>query len=131
MGKRGIQFSHGNVYQLNIDQSMRYDRIYIGACTNSRSKYLYRLLEVGGVLVGPFQAGRTQQLRRVVRKAETQFIVEVLESVRFASLVEPTTTPAISSFSVAATSPPPSAPSSRRSSHASPSSSLGNQAKQV
>ena len=52
-----------------------YDRIYIGACANSRSKYLYRrlssvftlvcpslnlkhgrLLEVGGVLIGPFQA---------------------------------------------------------------------------
>eukprot|EP00927_Polykrikos_kofoidii_P047313 TRINITY_DN41418_c0_g1_i1.p1 TRINITY_DN41418_c0_g1~~TRINITY_DN41418_c0_g1_i1.p1 ORF type:complete len:676 (-),score=120.00 TRINITY_DN41418_c0_g1_i1:200-2227(-) len=89
MGKDGIQFFHGNVYQLDIDRSMRYDRIYIGACANSRSKYLYRLLEVGGILVGPFQSGRIQQLRRVVRRTETEFAVDVLESVRFASLVEP------------------------------------------
>jgi len=68
---------------------MRYDRIYFGACANSRSKYLYRLLEVGGVLVGPFQAGPQQQLRRVVRWSETEFRTQNLESVRFAALVEP------------------------------------------
>lgn len=89
LGKQGIELFEGNVYQLNVHQTMRYDRIYLGACANSRSKYLYRLLEVGGVLVGPFQAGRHQQLRRVVRRTESRFSVEVLESVRFASLVEP------------------------------------------
>lgn len=89
LNKRGMEFSLGNVYQLDVNRTMRYDRIYMGACATSRSKYLYRLLAVGGILVGPFQAGRTQQLRRVIRKTETHFSVEVLESVRFASLVEP------------------------------------------
>mmetsp|Transcript_26696 Transcript_26696/g.83183 ORF Transcript_26696/g.83183 Transcript_26696/m.83183 type:complete len:534 (+) Transcript_26696:94-1695(+) len=89
LGKTNIDFSLGNAYQLNINQTMRYDRIYLGACANSRSKYLYRLLEVGGILIGPFQAGQTQQLRRVVRQTETLFNVEVLGSVQFASLVEP------------------------------------------
>lgn len=89
LGKEGIRFTVGNVYQLDVDQGMRYDRIYLGACANSRSKYLYRLLEVGGILVGPFQAGSMQQLRRVVRRTETHFAVEVLNSVQFATLVEP------------------------------------------
>mmetsp|Transcript_61681 Transcript_61681/g.144681 ORF Transcript_61681/g.144681 Transcript_61681/m.144681 type:complete len:563 (-) Transcript_61681:141-1829(-) len=89
LGKTTIQFTMGNIYQLNVNETMRYDRIYIGACANSKSKYLYRLLEVGGVLIGPFQAGHSQQLRRVVRQTETQFFVEVLGSVQFACLVEP------------------------------------------
>jgi hypothetical protein len=93
VGKKGIEFFRGNVYELDVNGTMRYDRIYIGACANSRSKYLYRLLEIGGVLVGPFQAGRSQQLRRVVRETETEFSVEVLESVRFATLVEPAVSP--------------------------------------
>lgn len=88
-GTHNIEFTVGNVYQLDVNHTMRYDRIYLGACANSRSKYLYRLLEVGGVLIGPFQAGHTQQLRRVVRHTETQFNVEVLGSVQFACLVEP------------------------------------------
>mmetsp|Transcript_908 Transcript_908/g.880 ORF Transcript_908/g.880 Transcript_908/m.880 type:complete len:600 (-) Transcript_908:113-1912(-) len=91
-GTRNIEFTVGNVYQLDVNHTMRYDRIYLGACANSRSKYLYRLLEVGGVLIGPFQAGHTQQLRRVVRHTETQFNVEVLGSVQFACLVEPAPT---------------------------------------
>jgi hypothetical protein len=78
------------VYKLDVEQGMRYDRIYLGACANAKSKYLYRLLEVGGVLVGPFQAGHMQQLRRVVRRTEAHFAVEVLNSVQFATLVEPT-----------------------------------------
>lgn len=94
LGKSSIDFSVGNVYQLDIDQCMRYDRIYIGACANQHSKYLYKLLEVGGILVGPFQSCHsTQHLRRVVRQSETQFTVEVLHSVQFAPLVEPTATP--------------------------------------
>jgi hypothetical protein len=92
LDKNNIEFIVGNVYELDIHNTMRYDRIYLGACANSRSKYLYQLLEVGGILVGPFQAGRSQQLRRVVRESETEFSVQVLESVRFATLVEPSAT---------------------------------------
>jgi len=89
MNKDHITFTEGNVYQLDVEQGMRYDRIYLGACANAKSKYLYRLLEVGGILVGPFQAGHMQQLRRVVRRDEAHFAVEVLNSVQFTTLVEP------------------------------------------
>lgn len=90
LGKDNLEFTTGNVYELDVTMTSRYDRIYLGACANSRSKYLYRLLEVGGILVGPFQVGNhSQQLRRVVRASETQFNVECLGSVQFASLVEP------------------------------------------
>merc|ERR1719478_35826 len=89
LDKEHITFTEGNVYQLDVEQGMRYDRIYLGACANAKSKYLYRLLEVGGILVGPFQAGHMQQLRRVVRRTEAHFGVEVLNSVQFTMLVEP------------------------------------------
>lgn len=89
IGKHAIEFSLGNVYELDLNVGMRYNRIYLGACASSRAAYLHGLLEVGGILVGPFQAGQGQQLRRVVRESETQFKVEFLNSVHFAPLVEP------------------------------------------
>jgi protein-L-isoaspartate O-methyltransferase len=93
-GRRShIEFYLGNVYELDVNYTTRYDRIYLGACANSRSKYLYRLLEVGGILIGPFQSGHSQQLRRVVRASETQFNVEILGSVQFANLIEPPPVP--------------------------------------
>jgi len=93
IGKHNIRFTVGNIYNLDVSTTGRYDRIYFGACANSRSKYLYRLLEVGGVLVAPFQVGHQQQLRRVFRQSERQFNVEVLGSVQFASLIEPAPDP--------------------------------------
>merc|ERR1719284_1365906 len=93
LGKDHITFTEGNVYQLDVEQGMRYDRIYLGACASAKSKYLYRLLEVGGILIGPFQAGHMQQLRRVVRRTEAHFSVQVLNSVQFTSLVEPSPVP--------------------------------------
>lgn len=89
LGKNSIHFTLGNVYQLDLDAGMRYDRIYFGACANSDAKYLYGLLEIGGILVGPFQVGHGQQLCRVVRETEKIFKVEHLNSVHFATLVEP------------------------------------------
>eukprot|EP00435_Cladocopium_sp_Y103_P051553 s1426_g16.t1 len=63
----------------------------IGACACPRAQYLYSLLEVGGILVGPFQSGHSQQLRRVIRESETHFKIEILNSVHFAALIEPPT----------------------------------------
>lgn len=93
LGKSGMNFVQGNVYQLDVNVSMRYDRIYIGACANQRATYLYELLELGGILVAPFQAGPVQHLRKVVRESDTRFRVETLNSVHFATLVEPAATP--------------------------------------
>jgi hypothetical protein len=89
IGKWQIRFTLGNVYQLDVEQGMRYDRIYLGACGNDRSKYLYNLLEVGGILIGPFEVGHMQQLCRVVRQTEVDFAVEILSHEQFTILVEP------------------------------------------
>jgi len=89
IGKNNIEFTVGNIYQLDINLGTRYDRIYVGACACPRARYLYNLLEVGGVLVGPFQAGHSQQMRRVVRVSEEKFNVEVISAVHFATLVKP------------------------------------------
>jgi protein-L-isoaspartate(D-aspartate) O-methyltransferase len=91
LGKNGIEFFPGNVFQLDVRKSMRYDRIYIGACCKKECKYLCRLLKVGGILVGPFKTrrGNSQKLRKVIRLEEDYFESEILETVYFASLVEP------------------------------------------
>mmetsp|Transcript_4358 Transcript_4358/g.7701 ORF Transcript_4358/g.7701 Transcript_4358/m.7701 type:complete len:522 (-) Transcript_4358:133-1698(-) len=107
LGKHFMKFTQGNIYQLNVSDTMRYDRIYIGACANSKSKYIYRLLEVGGILIGPFQVGHSQQLRRVIRQTETQFFVEVLGSVQFACLIEPPRAAPARSEAPAVFAPPP------------------------
>lgn len=89
-GRNNIEFSLGNAYRLDVESSMKYDRIYIGACASLRAQSLYSLLEIGGILLAPFQKGHAQQLCRVVRKSEAKFEVEVLNLVHFAMLVEPT-----------------------------------------
>lgn len=92
IGKNSIEFTLGNIYELDLNAGARYNRVYLGACASSRATYLQELLEVGGILVGPFQGDHGQQLRRIVRESETQFRVETLNSVHFASLIEPAST---------------------------------------
>jgi len=94
IGKHHLEFTTQNIYELDFTDTQRYDRIYIGACATSKFRFLYRLLEVGGILVGPFQVGEGQELRRVLRQTETEFSVEMLGSVKFVCLVEPNTPPA-------------------------------------
>lgn len=89
LGKQHIQFTVGNIFQLDIVGGMRYDRIYIGSCADQSAAYLISLLEVGGILVGPFQVGFVQQLQRIVRQSETLYKVEVLNSVQFVMLQLP------------------------------------------
>jgi len=85
-----LEFRVGNCHDLDPSKSMRFDRIYVGACATDRAQHLYHLLEVGGVLVAPFQTqARIQQLRRVTRIAEREWQVDVLKLVQFAHLVEP------------------------------------------
>mmetsp|Transcript_18018 Transcript_18018/g.38497 ORF Transcript_18018/g.38497 Transcript_18018/m.38497 type:complete len:493 (-) Transcript_18018:46-1524(-) len=88
--KYSVEFTQGNVYELDVNLCMRYDRIYIGACACQRAEYLQNLLEIGGVLVAPFETGYThQELRKIVRVSETRFERQTLNSVHFASLLEP------------------------------------------
>jgi hypothetical protein len=52
------------------------------------SKRLLDLLDVGGILVGPFSTASGQYIRRVQRKSATAFEVENLKSVQFGTLVQ-------------------------------------------
>eukprot|EP00439_Symbiodinium_sp_Y106_P020658 s4490_g2.t1 len=63
------------------------------ALVHSTSTASWRLVEFWQ---GPFQSGHSQQLRRVVRESEAHFKIEVLNSVHFASLVEPPATQELS-----------------------------------
>jgi len=45
------------------------------------------LLEIGGILVGPFSTTSGQYIRRVIRKSQTKFEVKNLKSVQFGTLV--------------------------------------------
>eukprot|EP00434_Breviolum_minutum_P019398 symbB.v1.2.017104.t1/scaffold1326.1/size125234/5 len=82
-------------------------RFLIGACACPRAQYLYSLLEVGGILVGPFQSGHSQQLRRVIRESETHFKIEILNSVHFASLIEPSSSVDVGDSDEASSTPVP------------------------
>jgi len=84
-----IEFRAGSYKDLDPDLSMRFDRIYVGACAPADATHLYELLEVGGALLAPFAVQeRVQQLRRVTRLSETEWHVEVLKHVQFSMLQE-------------------------------------------
>ncbi|CAD7962031.1 unnamed protein product [Amoebophrya sp. A120] len=87
-----IQFFKANIFQLKTKNSpARYDRIYLGSCAPSKLKpKIYELLEVNGVLVGPFALKKGHQmLRRVTRVSEYEWETKDIEPVQFAALLEP------------------------------------------
>jgi protein-L-isoaspartate(D-aspartate) O-methyltransferase len=88
-GKDFIEFFQVNVRDLDLQQCPRYQRIYVGACVGrgNSSKAIMELLEVGGILVGPFETPRGQQIRRIVRESETHFQVTDLKPVSFGHLL--------------------------------------------
>lgn len=96
-GKDYISLFQVNAYDLDVALSPRYDRIYVGACIDEGSQHLLELLEVGGILVGPFVTPRGQFIRRVLRRSDENFEVKNLKSVSFGRLV-PSPTPPVSRF---------------------------------
>ena len=57
---------------------MRFERIYVGAGASARTAaLLFRMLEIGGVIVGPFAGahGGAQRLLKATRTAEDKFDV--------------------------------------------------------
>lgn len=86
-GKDHVNFFHVNVHDVDIELSPRYQRIYLGACAGGESKRILDLLEIGGILVGPFSTSSGQYIRRVRRKSATAFEVKNLKSVQFGTLV--------------------------------------------
>ena len=104
-----VELVLGSCLALCPDTSMRFERIYLGAgADETMGAILFRMLEVGGVLVGPFAgADGNQRLLRVRRVNEGEFDVSELMHVQFTPLL-----PATSSFPgmpspVTVTPPPP------------------------
>jgi len=84
--KDHIQIFKVNAHDVDLVLSPRYDRIYLGACAGGVSKQIMTLLQVGGVLVGPFETATGQYIRRVVRRSEDSFEVKNLKQVSFGRL---------------------------------------------
>jgi len=89
LGLDQIELRHGSCLGLDPQTSMRFERIYIGAgAEESMAVLLFHMLELGGVLVGPFSGPLgSQRLLRVVRLGESAFQVRELMSVHFTPLL--------------------------------------------
>mmetsp|Transcript_12983 Transcript_12983/g.38646 ORF Transcript_12983/g.38646 Transcript_12983/m.38646 type:complete len:429 (-) Transcript_12983:77-1363(-) len=85
-----------SAFDLDLDGSMRFDRVYVGARARAEDVERFgRLLKPGGVLVGPFEErgapeqpfyGAPQSLLRATRSGEGFDVVELIP-VQFAPLV--------------------------------------------
>ncbi|KAL1502985.1 hypothetical protein AB1Y20_011055 [Prymnesium parvum] len=87
-GVGSVQLVHSDCFAIEPSMSMRFDRIYVGAGASDDARFLMGMLEVGGVLVGPFENEMGQQkLIRCERLSEEEFVQHDLMSVHFQPLV--------------------------------------------
>jgi len=91
LGMHNIQLQTCTCFSIDPTSSMRFSRIYVGAGASQRSAELFfQLLEVGGVLVGPFSAyDGSQRLLKVVRTSELGFRLSEIMGVQFTPLISP------------------------------------------
>lgn len=84
-----VDVRHGSCLALDPSSSMRFQRIYLGAGADENiGALLFNLLEIGGILVGPFaSADGSQRLLRISRIDETDFQVRELMHVQFTPLI--------------------------------------------
>uniref|UniRef100_A0A914WY39 Protein-L-isoaspartate O-methyltransferase domain-containing protein 1 n=1 Tax=Plectus sambesii TaxID=2011161 RepID=A0A914WY39_9BILA len=81
------QFVTGNALLLDPSLMGGYDRVYCGAGVSERyHRFICSFVRVGGICVLPFG----DELQKVTRTAMDSFDVEVVTSVTFASMIEPT-----------------------------------------
>lgn len=92
LGHAHVRVIQCSCFDLDPDTSMRFDRIYVaaGACDKTAS-LLFRMLAVGGIIVGPFASPQdgSQRLLKAQRVSEVEFHVQDLLSVQFTPLVLP------------------------------------------
>lgn len=91
VGLSDIHFQHGNCFCIDVDKSMRFDRIYVGAGAPRDARFLYKLLKYDGIIVGPFEDedGGSQSLSKARCRGGTRYAVTQLLPVQFAGLVRP------------------------------------------
>ena len=91
LGLDNIRFTCADCFAIDVGGSMKFDRIYVGAGARSDAKFLFGLLKVGGILVGPFEHGTLgeQHLIQTTRTSERDFEIRRIMSVTFAELIAP------------------------------------------
>ena len=84
-----IDVRHGNCLEIDASSSMRFQRIYVGAgADEAMAAILFGMLELGGVLVGPFAgADGSQRLLSVRRLGDSSFQVRELMHVQFTPML--------------------------------------------
>ena len=84
-----VDVRHGSCLDVDPSSSMRFQRIYVGAGADETvASILFGMLELGGVLVGPFATpDGSQRLLRVRRLGEGSFQVRELMHVQFTPLL--------------------------------------------
>ncbi len=122
LGHHHVQIVHSNAFSLDPEGSMRFERIYVGAGASARTAaLLFRMLEIGGVIVGPFAGAHgTQRLLKATRTAEDKFDVQEVLSVQFTPLLPPAPHAAYHLAYHYSPPPPPRGPHSKSNSQAEP-----------
>ena len=89
LGLHHVDFRHGSCLEIDPSSSMRFARIYVGAgADEALASNIFSMLELGGVLVGPFASSDgSQRLLRVRRLSESSFQVRELMHVQFTPLL--------------------------------------------
>jgi len=123
LGFDHIEIFHHSCFLLDLAQSMRYARIYIGAgATVVITASILALLQVGGILVGPISwPDGSQQLIQARRTSEEAFAIRPILAVQFTPLISP---PKRSAFFAAAACDTENAAPTRRGSASSHSQSM-------
>ena len=86
-GLHAIAFHTRSVHAIDVDASMRFDRIWVGAGASLAERtHILRLLRVGGIAVGPFEDAVGEQRLLKATKVDARTI----DAMRQARLARPT-----------------------------------------
>lgn len=94
-GFKNIRFVQGNCYDIDVKNSMKFDRIYVGAGVPKDAQFLLRLLKKDGIVVAPFEDDADPDGQRMLKVTQLGSGVTKaapcpeLTSVRFAWLARP------------------------------------------
>ena len=93
LGLTHIKWVCGNLFDVQRDGCMQFDRIYVGAGAGADARFLFELLKPGGIVVGPFDDAsggpfRAQKLLKVSWDGHS-FAEERLMDVSFKELQRP------------------------------------------
>jgi len=87
LGLNHVSFFHGDCFNIDVESSMQYDRVYIGAGAETEAKFLFKLCKPGGIVCGPFQMDEGyQSLKKARRVGSKDFAVWDLLPVTFEPL---------------------------------------------